>query len=1576
MKQKTVRQVRGSITILLVIILLGTMTFSAVVVDTSRLNMMRGMVDSAADLALNSALANYDTILKDVYGLFAMSQIKTPEDLQTELKAYFTKTLVSYGVTTEAEGDAYLENLLGDVKQLLAGIQDRSTGNFMNVEVQDFEVVRVENSALSNPEILRKQIVEYMKYRGPLTFGLSFLDSLTAFQRVSDQTGVVEKQVKAQESTQDVTAACRAVIDEIRRFDAIIDAAQDKNAPSVTVDKLQVRAVTGEKDKNDGQVVPLADYHSQVDKYQAAWGDNPNWDERYRDIHAMLLVFFQNPPTRELEAAWLRRLGTPDHLGNRFILKTEEFENGLNPDAFSEFDSDGITVSSTDGLAAALQQLEAQNSAAQSMAGAADRYYNLDYLPQSLVTAPGDGFSDEDRAMDEFARFARFLRNESGADGMQYSDVQDILRQLYRLKLAFDVYKQCQQGVIDQAKADMDEAAEVLEGAETQLNDANKALQNAQNASRDPSETIRHTIRRLYDDTLSPARDLVEKQGDAQIRALVDGTLADFQSSELDEYVSDPPADPPVKDKYLLLFEDFLKANWTDPTSREIIEEARRAYGNDKSECKDKLSSFRMTGSAAEHVLYQLLNHILNAHSLVRYMVQLREEYENAQALVARREREARVAEGNYNEAEEDYDIKKDAHQHEVDELNAKRNMVSATNGRFLSFAMAYQSDFDWYARYLTAAERTVTARCQAIAGQFQQIQDNIDAIVAQLECIEKKMAAAHTAIEAYKKTLDTWETANNTYAQAGKDSFSAQNTEDIQAARTEYDLDSLETLQACVKLVREDYQEFQARLKDNKYGAARIVTIRDKDAALAAFRGSGHADRISGTVTAQSARGLFGDLYASELTDPLRPMEGTTVQWHFLKPHAVPNQFLRYLNGTFPVSTEQTKEQQKTEANYKTVLEELEQNQKPDYVATPPEGAEGGDGGAAQNNGEPRTGAAAGYTYAKKTVAGDDLPSKGKNITIDEENFKLNQSDNKVNASEALGKQKSILGTVLGGIGSIAMAGVENLYVLDYIFENFSYRTIAEEQALKSDSGSGIEKSYPLAALARAKALDVSSFHGQAKTLSNYSISAGNNYLYGAEAEYILYGNPDAEKNITSAKASIYAIRFAFDAIYAFTNSDIRNIARSVGYAVQMATMGIVPYQIVMVVVQLAMAAAEAKLDLDLMMLGLRVPVVKTKDTWALSPSGALHSLGALVADKAADLATGLIGKLSSGLQNLVDCGMENLSDAIKDVRDSASAAARGKVQEVTDQAFGMVQGKIEDMLNQLQYHKFENNVTYILDFVDGKFDELRGEIGRALTELGNNLGNNAIVQDVVEIVRGKVDGLIDSVRNEVRDQIQKSVDNPAQVLIDKMMDIKMNLTLSINQTIDEIAGQLEAVALRAVAGVQQALDEGIEQAEHCTSEAAAEAIRERMKEATNDFISDFIEPAEGQILGDGLSGTGGGMGSALASAIRFGYKDYLMLFTFIGLCIKESSDNILMRTADMIQLNIRHADGEYSHKNKKDFLMQDARTYVNVKAKVGLNMLFMRLDFFQQPLIQEGVSEESFGPATVITYNGLGGY
>ena len=77
------------------------------------------------------------------------------------------------------------------------------------------------------------------------------------------------------------------------------------------------------------------------------------------------------------------------------------------------------------------------------------------------------------------------------------------------------------------------------------------------------------------------------------------------------------------------------------------------------------------------------------------------------------------------------------------------------------------------------------------------------------------------------------------------------------------------------------------------------------------------------------------------------------------------------------------------------------------------------------------------------------------------------------------------------------------------------------------------------------------------------------------------MYGSKNAAKNVTYAKASIYAIRFAFNCIYAFTNSEIRNTTMSVGLAVQAATLGFVPYKLVQVILQLALAAAESAIDL-----------------------------------------------------------------------------------------------------------------------------------------------------------------------------------------------------------------------------------------------------------------------------------------------------------------------------------------------------------------------------------------------------------
>lgn len=46
------------------------------------------------------------------------------------------------------------------------------------MDITNVTVKPVEDSALNNPDILRNQIVEYMKYRAPIEFGMGFLTRL------------------------------------------------------------------------------------------------------------------------------------------------------------------------------------------------------------------------------------------------------------------------------------------------------------------------------------------------------------------------------------------------------------------------------------------------------------------------------------------------------------------------------------------------------------------------------------------------------------------------------------------------------------------------------------------------------------------------------------------------------------------------------------------------------------------------------------------------------------------------------------------------------------------------------------------------------------------------------------------------------------------------------------------------------------------------------------------------------------------------------------------------------------------------------------------------------------------------------------------------------------------------------------------------------------------------------------------------------------------------------------------------------------------------------------------------------
>lgn len=1557
MNEKIKKRIRGSITVLLVIILLPMMTFSAVIVDTSRINMARSMISSSGDLAMNTALANYDTILKDVYGLFAMSQLdsNSGEQLTAKIKEYFMKTLVSYGVTSEAESGEYVDALLGDINEWLAGKPSGELSNLLDMDLvlSDFTVEKAPESSLAKADILRTQIVEYMKYRAPLNFGLSFLDSLKAFKSVKAQADVVKTQVEAQEYIQNVTQACRQTIDDIRAYDKLIDSIQNGE-----------KTVKGMANNTDGIPVTLKDYAAQVDKYRATWGNNNN----YNHINLINLVFLLKSPS--VDAVYLHDMNV--ELGNRFIKTDSEeicklvYDNcgislqlslaGTAPEAKTQVENQVALLNNSSGA----PRITA-NSYGEGFLSAADLNY--------AISANDFGsFTNEDTAMTHFIAFEKFLVDDASAS-VKYSDVKHALEQIYTLGKYYDNYINLMTPILNQARTEMETANNAVNSARTNVSGYQANISSAIKTINDRNTNFKDAEYDLA--FLSDVRNNNNEDLNSVVASMLNQTItmptatqriggetftsfAGFVESQLKENYGDGD------NKYLKVFKELIRSSLSGQADYSSICAHAENFLNQTSQTNFRTYMNNKVGSSVtNNTLFLLLELLYANNGSVKTITSNIASYDSVlngfAQLVGTATEKTRI----YNE--------------QLQEMNGVKATYRSCLVSYQNFTNKYQDDAYHYPKYINIAKDVVTGEAVVVKTQFDSIRSNVDDIIKKLETVRADLGYTFTMIENYEGKLDAWDQENNRYQSShSSDAFSKQNSADIDASRTEYDVVSLNQLKEnIVDIILEEYRDFLAVLDDDvhfKYGSKKINTISTANDAIAAA--SGVKDSLPTVVDKMSAERLIDQLYNAQPTTQFETVTGDTDYWKFLDP-VLPNQFLRYLNEAYPEASETTSEEGSDEPT---------EDPAGDYESakasmTSENSGKSSDEVASENG-------SFGYTYKSNNPTGT-LPSSGQGEKeVGDQSFELKEDDDgKVNASVSVGSQAGKLDTILAGIGNVAENVVEKTYILAYIFENFSYNTVVQDRIV---AGEGIDtgRDGSIVLLTEAKGLmtsdNISDYKEYLQTLSNWHINEKNNRMFGGEIEYIVFGNKTASTNVKSAKASIYAIRFIFNCIYAFTNSQIRNMTMAAGMAVQAATLGIVPYKVVQIVLQLALAAGESAIDLDMMMNGLKVAVVKTDQTWSLSLEGAVNNVKSL-AEHAVDKAVNKVtGTIVSGLQNLVDAAADKVGESISDLSENLFEATKGQIEEYTNTAFAYVQSKIEEKLNELQF----------LDYSDTDVADARLQIQNRINDLRNTLadevqakfGGNKIGDVVIPIVTGKIGEILDSVQLDLDNAIAEAGESlhVGELIARKMMSIKMKLLEKVNDVVKNALELARDKALDLVSDVQGQLDDYIAQAGEELSEEAAKKIKEEVSNITNEYSSTILD-AGSNAMGDGFSGVGEATNSSVASMIRFGYKDYLMLFTFLGLVTNEKA--ILLRTADVIQMNIQYAavteGGEFVHQKKGDFLMSNANTYIYLHAKVNLNMLFMNLGLFSNVVSEDGTEVEGeLSPHAEIVYNGILGY
>lgn len=163
----------GAVTIFLIIILVPVIVVTSIFVDVSRVQLAQAVINSAGDLSLNTLLSQYDTDLNEFYGLMASCQ--NIEEFYDTVGEYYETALKSAELE-DGEAGAVAER----IEAILHGEQD--TADLLKITWEEEKAVSfsaVENGDLANAAILKKEIVEFMKYRSPINGTVELVKKLT-----------------------------------------------------------------------------------------------------------------------------------------------------------------------------------------------------------------------------------------------------------------------------------------------------------------------------------------------------------------------------------------------------------------------------------------------------------------------------------------------------------------------------------------------------------------------------------------------------------------------------------------------------------------------------------------------------------------------------------------------------------------------------------------------------------------------------------------------------------------------------------------------------------------------------------------------------------------------------------------------------------------------------------------------------------------------------------------------------------------------------------------------------------------------------------------------------------------------------------------------------------------------------------------------------------------------------------------------------------------------------------------------------------------------------------------------------
>ena len=170
-----IKNTKGAVTVFVTLLLIPAILVSGTAVDLSRIHTARSILQDANQMAANSVLTQYDALLYDLYGLFGVA--KDDPILGELLDTYVSVTV--FGEETGASHPGTLQLFSGDGLTL-------DGPNF------------AEDKDLGNPDVLRRQIEEYMKFRGPVILVKNIIEALEG-NKLKEDTALIKDKLAIEE---------------------------------------------------------------------------------------------------------------------------------------------------------------------------------------------------------------------------------------------------------------------------------------------------------------------------------------------------------------------------------------------------------------------------------------------------------------------------------------------------------------------------------------------------------------------------------------------------------------------------------------------------------------------------------------------------------------------------------------------------------------------------------------------------------------------------------------------------------------------------------------------------------------------------------------------------------------------------------------------------------------------------------------------------------------------------------------------------------------------------------------------------------------------------------------------------------------------------------------------------------------------------------------------------------------------------------------------------------------------------------------------------------------------------------